>query len=77
MTKQPDGIFIVADDFNQTDLRSVLPIFYQPPHPHQRKQYPGWCLHKHSWQLQNLHPSPFRSIRPHFPASPVYLLPAD
>ncbi len=25
MTKQLDGIFIAAGDFNQTDLRSVLP----------------------------------------------------
>ena len=29
MTKQPDGIVIVAGDFNETDLRTVLPKFYQ------------------------------------------------
>ncbi len=32
MTKQPDGIFIVAGDFNQADLRSVLPKFQQHVH---------------------------------------------
>ena len=32
MTKQPDGIFIVAGDFNQTDLRTVLPKFHQHVH---------------------------------------------
>ena len=29
MTKQTNGIFIVAGDFNQTNLRTVLPKFYQ------------------------------------------------
>ena len=28
MTKQLDGIFIVAGDFNQTDLRTGLPKFH-------------------------------------------------
>ncbi len=32
VTKQPDGIFIVAVVFNQTDLRSVLSKFYQCVH---------------------------------------------
>ncbi len=27
ITKQSDGIFTVAGDFNQTDLRSVLPVY--------------------------------------------------
>lgn len=30
MTKQPDGMVIVAGDFNDTYLRTVLPKF----HPH-------------------------------------------
>ncbi len=30
--RQPDGISIVAGDFNQTDLRSVLPKFHQHVH---------------------------------------------
>lgn len=29
MTKQPDGIFIVAGDFNQIDPRPVIPKFHQ------------------------------------------------
>lgn len=32
MRKQPDGIVIVADDLNQTDLRAVLPKFHQHVH---------------------------------------------
>ncbi len=28
MTKQLDDIFIVASDFNQTDLKSILPTFH-------------------------------------------------
>ncbi len=30
--KQPNGVFIVAGDFNQTDLRTVLPKFHQHVH---------------------------------------------
>ncbi len=32
MCEQPDGIYIVASDVNQTDLRSVLPQFHQHVH---------------------------------------------
>ena len=32
MTEQPDGIFIVAGDFNQTDFRTVLSKFHQHVH---------------------------------------------
>ncbi len=28
MTKQPDAVIIVTGDFNQTDLRTVLPRFH-------------------------------------------------
>lgn len=29
MAKHPDGVYIVAGDFNEADLRSVLPKFEQ------------------------------------------------
>ncbi len=32
MTKQPDAVIIVAGDFNQTDLRTVLLRFHQHVH---------------------------------------------
>ncbi len=68
MTKQLDGIFIVAGDFNQRDLRSLLPKFHQ----HVHKQYPGPQYHlEHLWQLQSPPPYPFWSIRSYFPACPV------
>ncbi len=32
MAKQPDAVIIVAGDFNQMDLRTVLPRFHQHVH---------------------------------------------
>ncbi len=32
MTKQPDGVFIVAGDFNQTHLRTVISKVHQHVH---------------------------------------------
>ena len=60
MTQQPDGLFIAADDLDQTDLRAVQPA----------------CLwsYKHSWQIQSPPTSSLWPVQSYFSASSVYVL---
>ena len=75
MTKQLDGIFIVAGGFNQTDLRTVLPKFQQHVQiPTGGRNWPR--VYKYSWQLQSPPTSSLWPIRSSFSASAAYSLSA-
>ncbi len=75
MTKQPDGIFIVTGYMNQTDLRTALPKF--SPHVHTPTRGSNTLDHSYTNIPGSYNPPPLWTIKPHFPASPAYLLPAD
>ncbi len=49
--KHPDGVFIIAGDFNQASLKTVFPRFYQHVKCKTRRKYVGPCLYKHKRHL--------------------------